>query len=52
MGSDAQYATYNQRLGQISVDVGRTKGLSWNKEDYDEDTEDSVRCSDSKGATG
>jgi U3 small nucleolar RNA-associated protein 20 len=42
-GAHEQYATYNEKLRDISVDKGRTKGLSWEKEVYDEDTEQTVR---------
>nr|XP_019012391.1 U3 small nucleolar RNA-associated protein 20 [Kwoniella pini CBS 10737]OCF51172.1 U3 small nucleolar RNA-associated protein 20 [Kwoniella pini CBS 10737] len=34
-----RYATYNEQIRNISVDVGRKRGLGWEKEGYDEDTE-------------
>jgi hypothetical protein len=41
-----QYASYNQRLDQISIDVGKGKGVTaWEKEDYgdkDETVSESV----------
>ena len=40
--ADSQYATYNEKLKDISVDKGRSKGLSWEKDVYDEDTEHTV----------
>jgi hypothetical protein len=42
--ADEQYATYNEKLRDISVDKGRNKGLSWEKDVYDEDTEQTVRA--------
>ncbi|KAL7419756.1 U3 snoRNP protein [Cryptotrichosporon argae] len=29
-----RYASYNEKLGNISIDVGKRKGLSWEKDDY------------------
>ncbi|OCF30821.1 U3 small nucleolar RNA-associated protein 20 [Kwoniella heveanensis BCC8398] len=36
-----RYATYNEQLKNLSVDVGKKRGLGWHKEEYDEDTEQS-----------
>ncbi|KAL1410173.1 U3 snoRNP protein [Vanrija albida] len=32
-----RYATYTEKLNNISVDVGKRKGLSWEKEEFGED---------------
>ncbi|WWC87549.1 uncharacterized protein L201_002439 [Kwoniella dendrophila CBS 6074] len=37
-----RYATYNEQIKNISVDVGKQRGIGWEKENYDEDTEQSV----------
>ncbi|ODN80830.1 hypothetical protein L202_02973 [Cryptococcus amylolentus CBS 6039] len=34
-----RYTTYNQQLKNISVDVGKQRGLGWQKEEFNEDTE-------------
>ncbi|WWC59942.1 uncharacterized protein I303_102505 [Kwoniella dejecticola CBS 10117] len=34
-----RYATYNEQIKNISIDVGKKRGLGWQKEGYDEDTE-------------
>ncbi|WVQ83544.1 hypothetical protein IAT38_005685 [Cryptococcus sp. DSM 104549] len=34
-----RYTTYNDQIKNISVDVGRKRGLGWEKDEYDEDTE-------------
>jgi len=31
-----QYTSYNQQISNISIDVGRNKGLAWEKEEFDE----------------
>ncbi|WWC98879.1 hypothetical protein V866_005773 [Kwoniella sp. B9012] len=36
-----RYATYNEQIKNISVDVGKQRGLGWEKEEFDEDTEQS-----------
>ncbi|WVW79710.1 hypothetical protein I302_101680 [Kwoniella bestiolae CBS 10118] len=36
-----RYATYNEQIKNISVDVGKQRGLGWEKEIFDEDTEQS-----------
>ncbi|WVF66714.1 hypothetical protein IAT40_001456 [Kwoniella sp. CBS 6097] len=36
-----RYATYNEQIKNISVDVGKKRGLGWEKDEYDEDTEQS-----------
>ncbi|WVQ94326.1 hypothetical protein IAU59_001405 [Kwoniella sp. CBS 9459] len=36
-----RYATYNEQIKNISVDLGKKRGLGWEKEEYDEDTEQS-----------
>ncbi|EIW69152.1 hypothetical protein TREMEDRAFT_71796 [Tremella mesenterica DSM 1558] len=35
-----RYTTYTEQLKQVTVDVGKRKGPSWNVEEYDSDTED------------
>lgn len=40
-----QYASYNEKLRDISVDLGRGKGLAWEKEEYGDDTDQSVSLS-------
>ncbi|WRT65418.1 uncharacterized protein IL334_002361 [Kwoniella shivajii] len=34
-----KYASYNEQIKNISIDVGKKRGLGWEKADYDEDTE-------------
>ncbi|WWD16787.1 hypothetical protein CI109_101219 [Kwoniella shandongensis] len=33
-----KYASYNAQINNISVDVGKKRGLGWEKDEYDEDT--------------
>ncbi|WVO17934.1 hypothetical protein L204_105632 [Cryptococcus depauperatus] len=34
-----RYASYNEQIRNISVDVGKQRGLGWEKEEYNEETE-------------
>jgi hypothetical protein len=36
-----QYATYNEQINNINVDIGKTKGVTWEKEEFD-DSEETV----------
>ncbi|ORY25251.1 hypothetical protein BCR39DRAFT_485643 [Naematelia encephala] len=38
-----RYTSYNERINDISIDIGRSKGLSWEKEDYGEDDVEPTR---------
>jgi hypothetical protein len=40
--SDVQYASYTSQINNISVDVGKTKGLAWENEQLSGEIEDSV----------